>query len=258
MPDLIRRIILLTFFLPLSFISSAQQTGRMETDRPDQTECADITKLHYFQFESGIGFSKQNGYSTLVFPTLLSKYGLTKNFEFRLITELNVVQTPILIPIGNEVNYSLLPVQFGGKLALCQEKGLRPKTSLLAHIGVPKLAGKKFQASKWAPSIILLSQHTITGSIGIGYNLGFEWDGESNDPYFVYTLATGFNIGEKWYSYIEIFGAARKNEPVQNTADAGIAYYINDNVKIDAAGGFGISKAALEYFFGIGFSFRLR
>jgi len=250
----------LFLFLCLSFQIGlyAQQTGRMETDRPDQTESPFTVKHKYFQVEVGVVVIKDQGLSAFALPTVLWKYGICRNFELRLITELNIIETPLLVPEGNDFITGLTPVQIGGKLKMFEEKGFLPKTSLLFHIGIPKAASKKFQATKWAPSFIFSMQHTLSENVGLGYNLGFEWDGESNKPYFIYTIAPGFNLGKKWYSFIEFFGAARKGGPPQNNIDSGVGYYINDNVKLDASLGFGINDAAIDHFFGLGVSFRFR
>lgn len=229
----------------------------METDRPDQTESPFITKYRFFQIEVGLGVGREEGYSTLVVPTILWKYGLLKKLELRLITEINAVHVPPIVPNGNEINTGLMPVQIGGKLSLFEEKNFLPKTSLIFHLGIPKAATRKFQASKWSPAFVLTMQNTVSEAIGVGYNVGTEWDGETDTPYWIYTISPGFNIGRRWYSFIELFGAARKNESPQNSIDGGVGYYINDNVKLDASGGLGISKAAVDYFFGAGFSFRI-
>lgn len=244
------------FFLVLSNILIAQQEGRMETDRPDQTESPFITKKKYIQAEFGLHVIEENNLTTLVHPTVLWKYGLCKRFEFRLITEFVSEETPLLIPAGNDINTGLLPIQIGGKLGVWEEKGLLPKTSLIFHIAPPRLGSKKFHTNKWAPNFVFTMQHTLSENAGLGYNLGAEWDGQSNTPYWVYTLAPGFNIGEKWYGYIEVFGAIRKGDIPQHNIDGGLAYYFNDNLKIDISTGFGITEPSADWFGGVGFSFR--
>lgn len=244
------------FLLAITFCtrSSAQQTGRMETDRPDQTESPYIVKQHYIQAEAGFNYEKQDGLSTLVHPTVLWKYGASKVFEFRLITELISAETPLLIPSGNAVLTGLLPVQAGGKLALWEEKGLLPKTSLIFHVAVPKLASKKFRYDKWAPNFRFTMQHSLSGKIGLGYNLGAEWDGFSHTPYWIYTIAPGFNLGKKGYFYIEAYGAVRKGETPQHGIDGGFAWYLSDHVKLDISGGFNIRNS--PDYVAIGGSFR--
>lgn len=193
-------------------VSQAQESGRMETDRPDQTEAVFITPRKYLQAEFGFNLEKDEGLATLVHPTALWKYGVSKKFELRLITEFVSVETPLLIPTGNDLLTGLLPIQLGGKVALWEEKGLLPKTSLIAHIGIPKAGSKKFHTSRWFPSFRFTMQNTITENIALGYNLGAEWDGETTTPDWIYTFAPGFNLGKKWYGYAELYGSVRKGE----------------------------------------------
>lgn len=237
--------------------TAAQDSGRMETDRPDQTEAVYITKHKYLQAEFGFNLEKENKLSTLVLPTVLWKYGLHKKFELRLITEFIAQETPLLVPTGNDFLSGVLPVQIGGKVALWEEKGLLPKTSLIAHLGIPKAGSKKFHTSRWFPSFRFTMQNSITENIALGYNLGAEWDGESSTPDWIYTFAPGFNLGKKWYGYAELYGSVRKNEAPAHHVAAGLACYFSDNTKIDFSGSYGLTENATDWYTAIGFSFRL-
>ena len=73
---MLTRILLL---LLTSFAAFAQSEGRIETDRPDQTECPFIVKRGFLQAE--IGFNRSN--REYLFPTSLLKYGVSKRFELR-------------------------------------------------------------------------------------------------------------------------------------------------------------------------------
>ncbi|MCX6316783.1 MAG: transporter [Bacteroidetes bacterium] len=238
-------------------VLSAQETGRMETDRPDQTEAVYITKKNYLQAELGFNFESDQGQFTLVHPTALWKYGLTKKFELRLITEFISAETPLLIPSGNDVQSGLLPLQLGGKVALWEEKGLLPKTSLIAHLGIPKAGSKKFHTTRWFPSFRFTFQNSITENIALGYNLGAEWDGEDTSPDWIYTFAPGFNLGKKWYGYAELYGSVRKNEAPAHHVAGGLACYFSDNSKLDFSGSYGITEVANDWYVAIGYSFRL-
>ncbi len=226
-------------FTGIYLFSAAQQTGRMETDRPDQTECPFIVKHKWVQAEIGFNFEDVGGLNTWVHPTILWKYGASKKFEFRLITELNSDQTSFM-PAGKNYETGLLPVQIGGKVALWEEKGLLPKTSLIFHVAIPKLASKYFRFNKTAPNFRFTMQHSLSDNIGLGYNLGAEWDGFSSSPWWIYTIAPGFNLGEKWYAYIEAYGGVRQGYQPQHGIDGGLAYYVSDHVKLDISGGFNI------------------
>jgi hypothetical protein len=246
-------LISLLFFIT----ASAQDSARMETDRPDQTESPFITKKKYIQAEIGLNVERSDGLTNLVIPTILWKYGVCNRFEFRLITEINAQETPILIPQGNDIITGLLPIKVGGKFSLWEEKGLLPKTSVIGHVAFPKMASKKFQASRVAPEFRLAMQHTLSQGIGLGYNVGVEWDGESTMPNWIYTIGPGFNLGKNGYMYVELFGDFREDSAPNHNFDGGFAYYLNDNLKLDISSGFSLVRRK-EYYVALGVSFRFK
>src|SRR5688572_19021966 len=90
------------FFIPFNFLficfSISQEVKEdfdteIITDRPDQSEAPQLTPKGWLQIETGIqsefdedketGLKSQN----ILYNTTLWKYGLSKNFELRLITE---------------------------------------------------------------------------------------------------------------------------------------------------------------------------
>ncbi len=84
-----------------------------------------------------------------------------------------------------------------------------------------------------------------------------EWDGETPDATFLYTLTTGFSLSEKLGCYVEVYGFAPQNDTADHRFDGGFTYLISDNFMIDASGGFGITENAPDYYTAFGFSFRL-
>ncbi|HUR65616.1 MAG TPA: transporter [Chitinophagaceae bacterium] len=230
------------------------QPGKIDTDRPDQTESAVVLPKNYFQVE--IGFNKESTYGKdydLIHPTLLMKYGL-KKIELRLEATYKSSYEQ-LIP-DPKWTTGLEPLHLGFRMALWEEKKLLPKTSLLVHLGIPALGSKVFKPDHLIPSFRFSMQHSIADGIALGYNVGAEWDGFTSTPAWIYTLAPGFDLGEKWYGYFEVFGSVINGGPPQHNFDAGIAYYISNDVKIDISGGVGISKAAPKNYLAIGGSFR--
>jgi hypothetical protein len=63
-------------------------------------------------------------------------------------------------------------------------------------------------------------------------------------------------LGKKWYGYVEAFGAVSKGSPPQHAVDGGLACYFSENTKLDFSTGFGLSKAATDWYAAIGISFR--
>lgn len=255
-------------FLTGLFFTAAHtfaQVEKIDTDRPDQTESPYIVPTKWLQFESGLLKEVEKGPDDRFFknkfvrfqhPTLLSKFGVSKRFELRLITDFVTEK----YKQNNQVIESVTGidnVQFGGKLNFVNEKGWRPKISLIAHYDIASLRTLHRDTIDGCNFRFTL-QKTITSTVSLGCNLGMEWAMFGYPPAYTYTFAPGFNLNEKWYAYIEAFGFLWKNEKPENSIDGGIAYYVNDNFKIDASAGFGLSKAAPDYYFAIGSSFRFK
>ena len=139
-----RKPLLILTLISINLYALSQEEGRMETDRPDQTESPYLTKRKYIQVEVGFNYEKNGDLHSLVHPTILWKYGAWKRFEFRLITEFVSAETPLLTPNGNEIETGLLPIKIGGKISLWEEKGLLPKTSFIFHIAPSNIGSKKF------------------------------------------------------------------------------------------------------------------
>jgi len=247
-----------TFFFLFALLlcaaaATAQMTEEIETDRPDQTETPLLVPRKFIQAEFGMNAEKYGaGRSQLVHPASLLKYGLSNRFELRLETTVLTEHLPY-IP-ATKTNTLLQPVEVGTKVRLFEEKGARPKVSLIAHIGLPFAASKQFRAGTPSYSARLSLQNSLTRSISLGYNLGVE---KSDEPTAIfYTFAPGFSLGEKWYAYVEVFGSFANNVAEHNL-DGGLAYFISHNTKIDLSSGFGLGDSPLKNYVAIGLSFRL-
>jgi hypothetical protein len=235
---------LITVFFLLTFSPLAAQE-KIDTDRPDQTESAHTVPAHYLQLE--LGFNREhavNKYYDLVHPTALLKFGFTK-WELRLETTARSTVEPY--PAGKKWTRGFEPVQLGFKAALLQEKKWLPKTSLIIHVALPGIASKSFRNDHLAPSFRFTMQNSLSEKWGLGYNLGAEWDGITRTPIWLYTLAPG----------MELFGFIPKNEEPQHSFDAGLAYYVTPDLKVDISSGLRLSPAAPRDYLAIGVSFRV-
>lgn len=243
------------FLMTLLAFGHLYAQDKIETDRPDQTETPVLTPKKYLQGEFGFNREAEGNNYRLLHPTALLKYGISKKAELRL--ELNAVTDNFKALPRNIKLSGFEPVEIGTKIALLPEKGLRPQTSIIAHVGLPFLSGQHYRTPHLSPSFRFTMQNTITENIAIGYNLGAEWDGFSATPTWLYTFAPGFNLGEKWYTYVEAFGFIAQYQKPQHSVDAGIAYFVNNDLKLDVSAGVGLSSAAVDHYVAVGFSFRL-
>ena len=159
-------------YLCLPILTFAQSEGRIETDRPDQTECPFIVKKGYFQAE--MGFNRAT--SENLFPTSLD--------------------------------------------------------------------------------VVFTLQNDLTDRFGIGYNVGTEMHSNGSLE-GIYRIAPNMLIGSRGYAYVEVFGRFPASEFADHSYDAGVAYYLSDDVKLDLSAGQSFTRPQ-EYYFALGLSFRLR
>ncbi|MFL5809998.1 MAG: transporter, partial [Flavisolibacter sp.] len=75
-------------------------------------------------------------------------------------------------------------------------------------------------------------------------------------PKWLYTISPSFELSDKMDAFIEVYGFFGKSDP-QHSLDAGFSYLLSDNMQLDLAAGFGLSKSAGDSFITMGFSFRL-
>jgi Putative MetA-pathway of phenol degradation len=245
-----KKILLLVVSVFLIEVIIAQTT--IQTDRPDQTECPFITPVGYLQAENGFTYENiDRDNKSITLPTILWKYGINKNFELRLITEANTLKS-----YGNKVS-GLVPTIIGFKVSVSEEKGIIPATGFIGHLAIPNAASTKFKASYYAPSFRFNMQHTLSNKFTLAYNLGAEWNGETPEPTFIYTLTSGMSITEKLGAYIELYGFAPQNDKADHRADGGLTYLITNDVMVDVSAGFGITKLSPKNYFALGFSYRI-
>jgi hypothetical protein len=241
------------FVISINIEVFGQNLPSIQLDRPDQTECPFIVPKGYIQAENGLTYEKNNKLSTsIAHPSTLWKYGFSDNFEFRLITE--VISEKEL----SQVNTGLSPITVGFKVKMMEENGILPITSFIGHLAVPNWASKSFEANYFAPSFRFTMQHTLSKRMSLAYNLGAEWDGETPETSFIYTLTTGYSLTEKLGGYLELYGFAPQNQETDHRFDGGLTYLINNNVIFDISGGFGLSPNSPLHFISLGFSYRFK
>ena len=259
-----KRIIFLIILLALvvfGFFNASGQTKRPEivTDRPDQTEAPVVLPKGSLQVESGFIFEKnldaQVEENNIAFNTTLIKYGVNDNFEFRFIAEflgesITGPETPTMKTNG------FSPIAIGAKIKLNDENGFWPQAALIGHINL-KTGHKEFMPEHTAADFRFTFAHTLSERWSLSYNLGAEWDGESPEAIFLYTLSFGYVITDKLAAFAEGYSFFPEAGKADNRIDGGFTYKITPVVQFDVSGGIGLSENAPDYFVSTGCSFRL-
>lgn len=243
-------VLLITALGPLG-ANAQQKLPSIQLDRPDQTECPFLTPQHYIQVENGFNIERiSSGNNAYKFPTSLWKYGINHNVEFRLITEL--VRTPDATNAVTGIN----PITVGFKARLLEEKGIVPKTSFIGHVRTAKVGSENFRTTYIAPSFRFVMQHTLSPKLVLAYNLGAEWNGETGQHSYIYTLTTGLSLTDRWGCYAEMYGFLPSGINADHRCDGGFTYLINDNLITDLSGGVGLSANSPDGYISYGLSFR--
>ena len=231
--------------------TKGQSLPPIQLDRPDQTECPFITPLKYVQVETGFVYERiTDGVESSAHPSILWKYGLTSRMELRMITEL------VNVKFGDNSTTGIPPLTFGFKTSLIEEKGIVPMISFIGHFTTTTLGSSNFQASYAAPAFRFTFQHTLCENMSLAYNLGAEWNGESPEHTYVYTVATGISLTDKLGCFAEVYGFLPADLESDHRIDAGATYLLSNDWMIDVSGGIGLSETSPDYFIGAGFSFR--
>ena len=224
----------------------AQQSGRIETDRPDQTECPFIVKKGYFQAEIGFNRANDAGSIQYLLPTSLLKIGIHPLVELR-------------YTLLHEPSKGVFTESFGFKSHLFKERGALPRTAIIVQYHLNQDRRDQSELNPLPHSVgetILTFQNSLGGPWGIGYNFGAEYhsDGAVEG---IYRIAPNVNIGKRGYAYAEVFGRFPASEFADHSYDAGFAYYVNEDLKLDISAGQSFLHPE-DHYVAIGLSFRFR
>jgi hypothetical protein len=247
-----RLLILILFLINNSLSAQSIDDGAIILDRPDLTESPFVVPKGYLQFENGFMYESNENERTLTSPTSLIKYGVNSNFELRLIAtyETSLTNSNIKLKSG------IIPIWVGLKSCLFEEKGIIPKTSIIAHLQISKWASKEMQLEYIHPQFRFAMQNTLSKNISLSYNLGMEWDGITPDSKFIYSVSSSISMSKRLGCYFELYGDyARANAFVHN-ADGGFTYLLNNNSILDLSAGLNLNNKSKYCFISTGYSFR--
>lgn len=233
------------------------------TDRPDQTESASVVPAGYFQLETGVSYSRDDDgvfvVRTLSGPGTLVRIGVGGRTELRVGWD-GWVEEKRVSGLGDG--------SLGAKVKLREEAGALPEMALLASINLA-VGDDEVTSDELDPSLLVLFAHTLTDSLGLGYNLGLqrftgldpETFGEETDDFvrFVGSVALGRSFTERLGGFVEVFGEKPESGApggTQVSLDGGVTYLVRPNLQLDAYAGAGVSDDAPDWIAGVGLSIR--
>jgi hypothetical protein len=269
-----RRAVILALFCSTMAVghAAALEDGAppppLVTDRPDQTESSAVVAAGLVQVEAGwthIETGDSNGDATLDgFGETLVRVGLGKRIELRVgFAGFRVVE-PGGTGGGEEKEDGFGGAALGLKAGLVEERGARPRIALIAGTTIPGGQGL-FSNDEADPFLRVAASNTLSERLTLGYNLGAAWltvEDEAGDEdtlsVLLGTVSLGISATQRVGFFVELFGESGLSADGDFTAaDAGVTWLVLGNLQLDASGGVGLSDSAMDWFAGLGVSFRL-
>jgi len=236
------------------------QLGTLITDRPDATESPTAMPKGFLQVETGAFYEafEENAIKTETFAynTTLVRYGLLNNLELRLGWDFVKGKTMVNGTTLENVTSGFNPLLFGFKTTIAQENGCFPEIGFMGHLFLPFTASTDYRPETTGADFRFSFAHTLSEKSSLAYNLGAAWGDDSSELAYIYTLAYGYSITEKFGAYAELYGDLPEDSKSNHLWDVGLTYLISNNVQLDATVGSSFTKGQ-DVLLSAGVSFRL-
>ena len=246
---------------------ATNEKEEMLTDRPDQTESANLVPAGGLQVETGF-MIENTGVNTgtikdLTYNTTLIRYGLNEHFEFRFIQE--VVGAKYIPTTGASSSSSGTgPTSIGAKVKVAKANKFIPEIAFIGHVTFPT-GSTDFNQTYISTDFRFSLEYDLSDKFSMGINLGAQRDGETPNTTGIYTFVFGISPADKVGVFVEMYGfiTERDKSLISTVAthdhrfNGGVTYSVTDLVQLDVSAGVGLSEASIDNFISAGVSFRL-
>jgi len=240
------------------------QDDSIDPDRPDFTEGTGIIPLGRVQVETGYTYSRVEDEGTSALGEILVRVPLSKRVEARIgVGSYDWIHHNGPSSQGYEDPEIGVKVQVAGgaddKPAGLASALAHPRVALLFLTTIP-VGGHDLTADAWQPTAKLALGWELTKRFSLSSNLNLAnlSDGGRRFSQVAASLSAGYSLTDRWDSFFEVFAFSREAVDGSFTryADTGVAYAVNDNLKLDFRVGCGRNDAQPDYFVGTGAAFR--
>jgi hypothetical protein len=254
---------ILTVLILLCFSGWSAGTGSaaepLVTDRPDFTESPETVAPGRFQLEAGYTFTRRGDDKQHALGELLLRIGLWQQIELRLGGNSYVWLDS---PDGDADGFEDLSLGVKIKLLEGSERFelTRPTVGVIIATTLPTGADD-IGEDEPQPEFVLAMAWDLSERFSLGSNLNYAYASEDGDRFhqFSGSLVLGYQLTERWGTYIEYFGFVPESDDGPNTSffNGGFTYLINDDLQLDARIGVGaFNGRSPDYFTGAGVSWR--
>jgi len=157
--------------------------------------------------------------------------------------------------MGNVLS-GLSPLLLGMKVAISVEKKRLPEIGLVGHLFLPFTASTDYKPETTGVDFRFAFGHTLSEKSNLSYNVGAQWVADSPQATYVYTIAYGHSITDKFGAYMELYGDFPENSNASHFWDAGLTYLVKPSMQLDVTVGSGITEGQ-DILLSAGLSFRI-
>ena len=227
-----KRLLLIALVFICGLCHAQEELPAISADRPGALTGTDVMPLHKLQWETGMGYeSTKGGTQTLTLNNTLLRFGLFENAELRIGTDFLMWNDRQAM----EPSFGLVPLTIGMKTRFYEGTGYLPSISMLAELKSPHVGTKELLPAHLAPSLHLLFEHTFTDWLGICYNVGAEWDGDTASPTTYLGFGVYFDITEQIGTFVETYNYIHP-EGNQYLTQFGLTWLVSRRVQLDLSG----------------------
>jgi hypothetical protein len=238
--------------LLIAVSGAAQDTSKLSTDRPDQTDGASLLNKKEFQFETEVYYNTFKEGRAAIISSSLFRYGLHKSVELRLLVEDGRERDKFI----DETVQGLAPLALSTKIAILKDHPVLPDVVFITYLKMP-LTRHTSDDVYWSPLFMLAfekegNKFTFATNAGIrqeAFGKGWLWQASADVKY---------ELNKHIELYTEYFAQYQKQENPNHNIDGGLLFYINNNWMVHAAYGSTIFVKESNHFVNTGLSFRIR
>ncbi|HTE19779.1 MAG TPA: transporter, partial [Armatimonadota bacterium] len=228
-------------------------TPELLTDRPDFTESSFVVPLHSLQLEAGFTYTDEAGGAGQVFnvPELLLRYGFGRRTELRVGVP-DFTRSRLAGGRGSDF----------GDLYLGIKHQLGPTDAKYGFALIPAVTlptgGRRVSSGAVDPEMVVTWSKDLSERWAVGGILGFGLptvDGERSFNFFP-AVSFGRSISARWGTFFEWAAEFPEGGGSSQLLHHGYTYALTPVSQLDLHFGFGITRAAPDFFIGAGYAVR--
>lgn len=232
--------------------TSPEERPPLAPDRPDFTENPLVQAYGSVQLESGLTFSKEaDGFKFFDAPEAMLRWGATRKTELRF-------GLPVYVRAwsGDFRASGFSDIYLGLKHQLVGED--KPLTlALMPGVTVPTGSGA-FTSGAIDPQVQFIWGRTLNDKTALSGLFAGYWTQNELDREFSWraTVSVSRSLGGPWGSFLEYAGDYFPGSGDAHVIHQGFTYAVTNDSQLDLHYGFGVSRAAPDFFIGAGYVVR--